>query len=128
MTSCRATQPPLAAGLACRCPRCGRGRLFEGFLKVRATCPACGLDLAWADAADGPAVFVIFIVGGIVVALALLVESWFAPPYWVHLALWLPTILVGSILLLRPMKATLIALQYRHNAGEVRRDVAEPQD
>ena len=70
----------------------------------------------------------IFIVGGIVVALALLVESWFAPPYWVHLVIWSPVILIGSIVLLRPMKAILIALQYRHKAGEVRRDVSEPQD
>ena len=128
MSSFHATQSPFATGLRCRCPRCGRGRLFEGVLKVRSTCPDCGLDLAWADAADGPAVFVIFIVGGIVVALALLVESWFAPPYWVHLVIWSPVILIGSIVLLRPMKATLIALQYRHKAGEVRRDVSEPQD
>ena len=128
MNSFHATQSPFATGLRCRCPRCGRGRLFEGVLKVRSTCPDCGLDLAWADAADGPAVFVIFIVGGIVVALALLVESWFAPPYWVHLVIWSPVILIGSIVLLRPMKATLIALQYRHKAGEVRRDVSEPQD
>jgi len=128
MNSFHATQSPFATGLACRCPRCGRGRLFEGILKVRSSCPVCGLDLAWADAADGPAVFVIFIVGGIVTALALMVESWFAPPYWVHLAIWSPVILIGSIALLRPMKATLIALQYRHKAGEVRRDVSEPQD
>lgn len=128
MNSFHATQSPFATGLACRCPRCGRGKLFEGFLKVRSVCPSCGLDLAWADAADGPAVFVIFIVGGIVTALALLTESWFAPPYWVHLVIWSPVILIGSIALLRPMKATLIALQYRHKAGEVRRDVSGPQD
>jgi uncharacterized protein (DUF983 family) len=128
MTSFHATQSPFATGLACRCPRCGRGRLFEGILKVRSICPVCGLDLAWADAADGPAVFVIFIVGGIVTALALLFESWFSPPYWLHLVIWAPVILIGSIVLLRPMKATLIALQYRHKAGEVRRDVSEPQD
>jgi uncharacterized protein (DUF983 family) len=128
MTSFHATQSPFATGLACRCPRCGRGKLFEGFLKVRSLCPVCGLDLAWADAADGPAVFVIFIVGGIVTALALLFESWFAPPYWLHLVIWSPVILIGSIALLRPMKATLIALQFRHKAGEIRSDVSEPQD
>ena len=70
----------------------------------------------------------IFIVGGIVTALALLVERWFAPPYWLHLVIWSPVILIGSIALLRPMKATLIALQYRHKAGEARSDVSEPQD
>jgi len=120
MTSYYATQSPFRTGLACRCPRCGRGKLYDGFLKVTERCSACGLDLGWADAADGPAVFVIFIVGAVAVALALLVESWFQPPYWVHLVLWSPLILGGSLVLLRPMKATLIALQFRHKAGEHR--------
>jgi len=128
MTSYYATRSPVRTGLACRCPRCGRGRLFDGFLKVRERCAQCGLDLAWADAADGPAVFVIFIVGGVVTALALMVESWFQPPYWVHLALWGPLILGGSLILLRPMKGIMVALQYRHKAGELRRDVSTPQD
>lgn len=127
MTSYYATRSPFGTGLACRCPRCGRGKLFQGILKVRERCPDCGLDLAWADAADGPAVFVIFIVGGIVTALALMVESWFSPPYWLHLVIWSPLILFGSLALLRPMKATLIALQYRHKAGDARHDPADPQ-
>ena len=98
----------------CRCPRCGEGRLFIGLLTVRPACPACGLDFSAQDAADGPAVFVIFILGMIVVGLAAIVEIKFAPPIWVHLLLWTPLILVGAILLLRPLKAGLIALQYRH--------------
>jgi uncharacterized protein (DUF983 family) len=125
MTSYHTTKSPFGTGLACRCPRCGRGKLFKGFLKVTERCPSCGLDLEWADAADGPAVFVIFIVGAVVTAMALLVESWFAPPYWVHLVLWSPLILGGSMILLRPMKAILIAMQYRHKSGEHRSGTAD---
>lgn len=103
-----------AAGLRCRCPRCGEGRLFEGFLTVAPRCGRCGLDLRAQDSGDGPAVFIILIVGFVVVALALVLEALFSPPYWVHVVLWLPAILGLSLLLLRPFKATLIALQYRH--------------
>ena len=107
---------PLArAAFACRCPRCGEGRLFTGLLTVRAACPSCGLDFSAEDAGDGPQVFVIFLLGLIVVGLAALVEVKFAPPIWVHVAVWTPLILGGAILLLRPLKAGLIALQYRHD-------------
>jgi uncharacterized protein (DUF983 family) len=102
------------AALGCRCPRCGEGKLFTGLLTVRPACPSCGLDFSAEDAGDGPAVFVIFFLGLIVVGLAALVELKFAPPIWVHLLLWTPLIVVGAILLLRPFKAGLIALQYRH--------------
>ena len=81
---------------------------------MRATCAVCGLDLSAQDAGDGPAVFVIFFLGLIVVGLAAFVELRFAPPIWVHLMLWTPLILVGAIAMLRPLKAGLIALQYRH--------------
>ena len=79
-------------------------------------CPVCGLDISAEDAGDGPAVFVILFLGAAVVLLAALVEIEFAPPIWVHLVLWAPTIFAGAILLLRPLKAGLIALQYRHRA------------
>ncbi len=102
------------AALACRCPRCGRGRLYEGLLTVRKACPHCGLDLSAEDAGDGPAVLVILVLGLVVVALAAVVEIEFSPPLWVHLLLWTPLILGGGIALLRPFKAWLIALQYRH--------------
>jgi uncharacterized protein (DUF983 family) len=103
------------AALACRCPRCGRGPLFRGLLTVRAACGVCGLGLSAQDAGDGPAVFVIFFLGLVVVALAAIVEIEFSPPIWVHLVLWTPLIIVGSIAMLRPFKAGLIALQYRHD-------------
>lgn len=103
------------AAFTCRCPRCGEGRLFTGLLTVRPACPSCGLDFSGEDAADGPAVFVIFLLGLVVVGLAALVELKFAPPIWVHMVLWTPLILIGGILLLRPLKAGMIALQYRHD-------------
>jgi uncharacterized protein (DUF983 family) len=106
--------PTIRAALLCRCPRCGEGRLFTGLLTVRPACPVCGLDLSAEDAGDGPAVFVIFLLGFIVVGLAALVEIRFGPPIWVHLLLWTPLIVVGAIAMLRPLKAGLIALQYRH--------------
>jgi uncharacterized protein (DUF983 family) len=109
--------PPIAvmhAALRCRCPRCGQARLFTGRSTVRSACPECGLDLSAQDAGGGPAVFAIFFLGLVVVGLAALVELSFAPAIWVHLALWTPLILGGSVLLPRPLKAEMIALQHRH--------------
>jgi uncharacterized protein (DUF983 family) len=106
----------LAAALKCRCPRCGQGKLYDGLLAVAPRCQACDLDLAAQDAGDGPAVFVVLILGAVVVGLAILVELLFSPPLWVHVVLWTPVILGGAILMLRPLKAGLIALQYRHRA------------
>jgi uncharacterized protein (DUF983 family) len=110
-----AAVPWLRAALACRCPRCGRGPLFQGLLTVRPMCAVCGIDFSAQDAGDGPAVFVILFLGLVVVALAAIVEIEFSPPIWVHLVLWTPLIIFGSIALLRPFKAGLIALQYRYN-------------
>jgi uncharacterized protein (DUF983 family) len=107
--------PILAASLRCRCPRCGQGKLFDGLLNVAPRCGACGLDLAAQDAGDGPAVFVVLILGALVVGLALFVEAKFAPPFWVHLVLWTPVVIGGAIAMLRPLKAWLIAMQYRHH-------------
>jgi uncharacterized protein (DUF983 family) len=104
----------LRAAIGCRCPRCGEGRLFAGLLNVRPACEVCGLDLSAQDAGDGPAVFVILFLGFIVVALAALVEINFSPPIWVHMLLWTPLIFGGGMAMLRPLKAGLIALQYRH--------------
>ena len=105
---------PLRAVLGCRCPRCGQGPLFSGLLSVRPACEVCGLDLSAQDAGDGPAVFAILLLGTLVVGLAALVEIKFSPPVWVHLLLWGPLIVIGAVAMLRPLKAGLIALQYRH--------------
>jgi len=107
---------PFAAGLACRCPRCGKGPLFAGYLKVAPVCTSCGLDLGFADSGDGPAIFVIFAVAPIVMILAFIVEALFHPAPWMHLVLWIPTVIVLTLLFLRPFKATMIALQYQRGA------------
>jgi uncharacterized protein (DUF983 family) len=111
---------PIGRGLRGRCPRCGEGRLFHGFLALRPACERCGLDYGFADAGDGPAVFVILIGGFIVVFAALMTEVVYQPPYWVHAALWLPLILVVTLVPLRLVKGLLIALQYHHKAAEGR--------
>jgi uncharacterized protein (DUF983 family) len=116
------TPSPIATGLACRCPRCGQGRLFDGYLKLRPACVACGLDFAFADSADGPAVLIMFVAGFAVVGAALAVEIAYEPPIWVHLALWLPMASMMCLALLRPMKSLAIALQYANRAGEGRRE------
>jgi uncharacterized protein (DUF983 family) len=104
-------------GLACRCPRCGRGKLYAGFLTLRPNCEACGLDYAFIDTGDGPAIFIIMIAGAIVVGCALIVEIKYQPPYWLHAVLWLPLILATTLLPLRAMKSLLIALQFHHKAA-----------
>ena len=83
----------IMTGLAGRCPRCRKGHLFSGFLNLRKECEACGLDYAFADAGDGPAIFVILISGFIVVGSALIVEVLYQPPFWLHALLWGPLIL-----------------------------------
>jgi uncharacterized protein (DUF983 family) len=107
-------------GLACKCPRCGRGRLYAGFLRLAAKCDACGLDYAFIDSGDGPAVFIIMIAGAIVVASALIVEIKYQPPFWVHAVLWLPLTLAVTLWPLRAAKSLLIALQFHHKAAEGR--------
>ncbi|MEI7804687.1 MAG: DUF983 domain-containing protein [Hyphomicrobiales bacterium] len=122
MTGKTATPLPIARGLRCRCPRCGEGRLFDGFLTLRAKCERCGLSYSFADAGDGPAIFVIFIAGFIVVFSALITEILYQPPFWLHALLWGPMILAVTLLPLRSMKGLLIALQYHHKAAEGRHD------
>ena len=109
---------PFRAGFLCRCPRCGEGKLFCGLLKITDECAVCDLDLSAEDSADGPAFFVMSFVGALVIALMLWVEITFHPPRWVHLVVWTPVIVGLSVLLLHPAKALMIALQYRHKAGE----------
>ena len=110
----------LAAGLAGRCPACGRGKLFSGYLALAPRCDVCGLDYSFAEAGDGPAVFVILVTGFIVVGAALFVEMAYAPPYWLHALIWGPLAILLPLLLLRSFKGVLIALQYKHKAEEGR--------
>jgi uncharacterized protein (DUF983 family) len=120
-----ATPPsPIVAGLTCRCPRCGRGPLFTSLLALRERCTACGLDYRFIDTGDGPAFFAIIILGFVVLGGALWMEFTFEPPFWAHVVVWgLLTPLI-AVVLLRFLKATLIALQYRNKAeqGRLARD------
>jgi uncharacterized protein (DUF983 family) len=111
----------LYASLMGRCPRCGRGGLFRGYLSVARSCASCGLDYSRFEAGDGPAVFAILIVGAIVTGGALITEVAFQPPYWVHALIWGPALLILTFGFLRPLKAGLIVLQYKHRAEEGRR-------
>ena len=108
---------PYVTGVTGRCPRCGGGKLFDGFLELAPRCEACGLDYGFADAGDGPAVIVTLLAGFIVVGTALVVEVKYEPPMWLHLAIFLPLTLVVCLGLLRPLKGVLVSLQYRNKAG-----------
>lgn len=123
------TPSPFLAGLACRCPRCGKGLLFKGLftLTPRPRCDACDLDYGFIDSADGPAIFVMLAAGFIVVFAALITEILYQPPFWLHAVLWLPLILAVTLLPLRPIKGLLVALQYHHKAAEGRLDIRKPE-
>ena len=113
-------EPPSAvwAGLACRCPQCGKGRLFSGILTIAERCSVCGLDLRKQDAGDGPAVFVIFFLGVIFMPLVFWVEFSLEPAWWVHILLWPLPVVIVAVALLRPMKGFLVAQQFRHHASD----------
>lgn len=126
-TQSPASVSPYVAGLTCRCPRCGRGRLFAGFLSLKPHCEVCGLDYAFVDSGDGPAVFVILIAGFLVCGALLLVEVRYQPPLYVHALIGLPLILAATLLPLRLFKSLLIALQFHHRASEGRLVERDPQ-
>ncbi len=115
------TNPPglLAVSLLCRCPRCGQGKLFDGILAIRDRCPVCDLNLGAADTGDGASAFIILFESSILVALAFWVEFRFNPPLWVHVILWPALALPFTILLMRPLKAFLVAQQFRNRPGEM---------
>ena len=128
MNEDRADFPPVApvsSGLAGRCPRCGEGKLFSGVLTVAPRCGVCRLDYSFADAGDGPAVFVILILGFLLVGLALWLDTTLDPPLWVHFILWLPLAVVLSVVALRLMKGVLVNMQYANKAAEGRLDSGE---
>ncbi len=107
--------------LSCKCPRCGKGDLFPTrfSLTFKDKCDACNLDIGRNDTADGPAVFLIFILGFTIVPLALITELKFEPPVWVHIVLWLPLTIFAIIAMLRPAKAYVLALQLKHRPKDL---------
>ncbi|MBJ3777593.1 DUF983 domain-containing protein [Acuticoccus sp. 2012] len=128
MTIDRADYPsPITIGLTCRCPRCGKGKLFKGFLSLRESCDVCGLDYDFADPADGPAFFVLCFTCVPALIVAVWVEVALQPPLWVHFLTTLPLIIAACVLPLRPLKAWLIASQFYHDAAEGKRvDMVPP--
>lgn len=113
-----ATQPKrdvwqaMKRGFRGRCPRCGEGKVFRAFLKVADNCSVCGQDFSHHRADDLPAYLVIVIVGHIIVPLALWIETDYAPPVALQLAIYLPLTLVASLALLQPVKGAVVALQW----------------
>ncbi|MBI1274029.1 MAG: DUF983 domain-containing protein [Alphaproteobacteria bacterium] len=115
--------PVFSAALRCRCPRCGEGRLFSTFLGLEERCDRCGLPLAGADAGDGPAVMLIFLLGFILVPPILLISMRYDLPLWLHAVMWSVVVLGATLGLARPAKALMLALQYRYRPetfGETR--------
>ena len=112
----------ILAGLSCACPRCGEGKLFQGFVTLRPRCGNCGLDYSFADSGDGPAVFVTLIAGFLVVGLALIVDMTWEPPIWIFMVVFIPLALVVCLGMLRPLKGVLIALQFKNDAAPGRLD------
>ena len=111
---------PYSTGLAGRCPRCGEGKLFKGFITIADKCEVCGQDFKFADSGDGPAIFVMLISGFIIVGAALWLEIAYEPPFWVYLVTFLPLTLIVCLGMLRPLKGVLVALQYANRAEQGR--------
>lgn len=105
----------LGVALSHRCPACGAGKLYRNVLNLHERCSACGLDFTKHDVGDGPAFFAITLLGFVVVGLALGLEVWVRPPYWVHGVSVLLSLLILTPLSLRFFKSYLIALKYKHH-------------
>ena len=115
------TEPaPAEVTLKGLCPRCGSRTLFAGIVAFAPKCRACGLDFRAFNVGDGPAAFLILIVGGIVTASAIALELSASPPWWLHVILWLPLTTILTLGLLRLGKGLLLALEYGHRASEGR--------
>ena len=112
-------QPGIAlAALSGSCPKCGARTLFDGMINFAPKCRACGLDFSQFNVGDGPAAFLTLIIGAVIVILALVVDSAFQPPIWVHALLWIPLTALLVVGGLRGCKAWLLISEYRRNAGE----------
>ena len=120
---------PITTGLSGRCPNCGEGALFSGFLEFHKDCAACGISYESEDAGDGPAVFVIFIVGIFIVPLVLLFHFATNAPSWLTFVIWTPIIILICLFLLRMMRGILFNIQYVQKAKEATyRDIKSGQD
>ncbi len=118
--SARPGVPLWVAALGARCPRCGKGKLFDGYLRIAPACSKCGLQFAGNDTGDGPAFFIMLPLCIITAVLALLLETKVEPPLWVHILIWPAFIALVVGFSLRPVKALMVALQYRYRDVEHR--------
>ncbi|MGJ8563141.1 MAG: DUF983 domain-containing protein [Alphaproteobacteria bacterium] len=115
---------PFTTGLKGRCPACGEGALFDGFLKFSQRCEGCGADFDIEDAGDGPAVFVILIVGIVIIPLALAFQLITDAPMWLTMLIWMPILVMSCLALLRPLRGIMFSLQWVNQAREAgHRDV-----
>jgi uncharacterized protein (DUF983 family) len=105
--------------LSCRCPRCGRGKLFIGILAVSDRCSVCNLDLRQSDTGDAGAVPIIILLGAIVGGLAIWTDFRFGPPWWLHALLWPAITVPAAIVMMRLAKSAMISVQYRHRSTEM---------
>ncbi|MDB5651286.1 MAG: hypothetical protein JWL62_2806 [Hyphomicrobiales bacterium] len=112
--------PPMVTGIRGKCPRCGQGKLFSGFLKLAPRCEVCGLDFSFADPADGPAFFALTIMSFPILGFIWWLDATFEPPLWVHLVVSLPILILACVLPLRPLKGWLVCSQYFHKAEQGR--------
>lgn len=114
---------PVLAAMFGRCPSCGEGKLYRGYLKLVESCDVCNARISDADAEDAPVTFILVLVGSIGMAGIIVSIVKYDLPAWLVLAIWMPVIVAMSLLVMSPFKGALTALQHKHDAGEHR---AEP--
>jgi uncharacterized protein (DUF983 family) len=105
----------IGRGLLGHCPACGKGKIFDGFLKVAPECLLCGAPLGLARADDAPPYFTILVVGHIVIPLLFIVERSEQLPLWMMSAIFLPLTLGLALGLMRPIKGGTVGLMLNLN-------------
>lgn len=108
----RSVGEAIRRGIGRRCPQCGRGKLFDGYLKINPTCRVCGLDISGHRADDAPPYITIILVGHVLIPIALAVQEAFAPPMWMQFAFWLPAVTISALAILPSAKGGMIGLQW----------------
>ena len=120
--------PAMAKGFICRCPNCGKGKLFRRYLKVADSCTVCGTELSHQRADDAPAYFTITIIAHLIIPAVFVVERMWEPPYWLHLVIWLPSILAATFMLMPMVKGAIVGLQWALKMHGFGGPVAEEQE
>lgn len=108
----RPVMPAMLRGAFNKCMNCGKGPVFDGFVKTRHACPECGEEFHHHRADDAPPYFTITIVGHIIIPALLAVEVFWHPALWIHMTLWVPLTIALALLFMRPVKGALVGLQW----------------